>query len=452
MLFSRRPLPVTPLPRTEFLEAALWHGSQERAEALLRDHPGLRGADIHVAAVLGDADAVSAFLAADPASVHATAPPYGGTPLNYLCLSKYLRLHAGGDDAFLRTATALLDAGADPNTGFWTTGEFPERETALYGAAGVAHHAPLTRLLLERGADPNDEEVVYHSPEEYDLAAMQLVVETGRLTPASLALMLVRKCDWHDEAGVRYLLDHGADPNEGGGRGFVPAIHAVLRDNDLPIIELLLDHGADLTVADPRSGLTGVALAARRGRSDILAALERREIDLGLTGVDRLVAACARRDAAAVLAIVESEPHLLFALFDLGGRLLAEFAGNDNAGGVAHLNNLGMSPDAVFVQGDGYWGVAANSTALHVAAWRAAHDAARVLIDSGADVNARDALGRSPLMLAVKACVDSYWTEGRRPDTIEALLQAGASTDGVAVPTGYEEADRVLARHGLSPA
>lgn len=58
----------------------------------------------------------------------------------------------------------MLDAGADPNSGFWNNGEF---ETALYGAAGVAHHAVMTHLLLERGADPTDVEVVYHSPETW---------------------------------------------------------------------------------------------------------------------------------------------------------------------------------------------------------------------------------------------------------------------------------------------
>lgn len=57
--------------------------------------------------------------------------PYDGDALNYLGLSKSLRLDPSRSDAFIRTATVLLDAGADPNTGFWNKGEF---ETALYGA------------------------------------------------------------------------------------------------------------------------------------------------------------------------------------------------------------------------------------------------------------------------------------------------------------------------------
>jgi ankyrin repeat protein len=236
-------------PLAAFLEAATWHGTLERAEALLAARPELASGSIHAAAVLGDDAAVRRFLAQDPRSVTATAAPYGGDALNYLGLSKYLRLDPQRSDGFLRAATALLDAGADPNTGFWTTGEHPERETALYGAAGVAHHAALTRLLLERGADPNDEEAVYHSPESYDNDAMRLLVETGRLTPENLVLMLIRKHDWHDYDGARWLLEHGADPNRERSRGWLPLHHALARDNGLATIALLLDHGADPSLA-----------------------------------------------------------------------------------------------------------------------------------------------------------------------------------------------------------
>jgi len=146
--------------RAAFLEAALWHGSLDAAAAILAAHPDIAGSDIHTVAVLGDEAAVRRFLAQDPGNATAKSAPYGGDALNYLCLSKYLRLDPTRSDGLLGAATALLDAGADPNTGFWTTGQHSERETALYGAAGVAHHAALTRLLLERGADPNDGEAV----------------------------------------------------------------------------------------------------------------------------------------------------------------------------------------------------------------------------------------------------------------------------------------------------
>src|SRR5437773_373010 len=118
--------------RVAFLEAALWHGSLDTARDLLAAHPELATTDIHTAAVVGDDGAVRRFLERDPASVASTSDPYGGDALLYLCLSKYLRLDASRTDAFVRAATALLDAGANPNSGFWTKGEYPERETALY--------------------------------------------------------------------------------------------------------------------------------------------------------------------------------------------------------------------------------------------------------------------------------------------------------------------------------
>ncbi len=120
---------------------------------------------------------------------------------------RYLRLRPSA--GFVRAARALLDAGADPNTGFFESAHQPEPvfESALYGAAGVAHHAELTRLLLARGADPNlGGEVAYHAPEGFDAEAMQAVVESGRLSDAGLTTMLHRKLDWTDLGGVRWLL------------------------------------------------------------------------------------------------------------------------------------------------------------------------------------------------------------------------------------------------------
>lgn len=47
-------------------------------------------------------------------------------------------------------------------------GPRPNWESAIHGAAAIARHPELTRLLLEYGADPNDEERPYHVPERFD--------------------------------------------------------------------------------------------------------------------------------------------------------------------------------------------------------------------------------------------------------------------------------------------
>jgi ankyrin repeat protein len=428
----------------DFIEARPGTGHWSRPGNLAA-HPEVASANIHTAAVTGDAAAVRRFIAQDPTHVTAKGPPYGGDALNYLCLSKYLRLDPARGDAFLRAATALLDAGADPNTGFWTTGKYPEHETALYGAAGVTHHAALTRLLIERGADPNDEEPVYHSPESYDLGAMKVLVETGKLTKENLVLMLIRKHDWHDYEGAKYLLEHGADPNHARQRGWAPLHHALARDNSLEMVALLLDHGAD--PAAPNDGVTAVARAAREGRCDVLELFERRGIPIELHGVDRLIAACAMGDAASARSIAEREPHLVSEVKAMGGELLARFAGTDNPSGIRQLLDLGVNVAAPFTEGDGYHGEPKNSLAIHVAAWRGRPAVVKLLIARGSPIDLPDAKRRTPLALAVKACVDSYWTERRTPESVQALLEAGASVDGIAVPSGYDEVDALLRQY-----
>jgi ankyrin repeat protein len=289
--------------------------------------------------------------------------------------------------------------------------------------------------------------VTYHGPEDSDLEALEVVVESGQLTPVSLSVMLVRKHDWHHEEGVKYLLEHGADPNFARERGLTAVQHAIVRDNDLPIIELLLDHGADFSASQSKFPVTPLGLAARRGRSDILDLAKRRGVPIALSGLEELLAACALGDDEAIQRLSRATPDIVKELVSDGGQILSEFSGNDNAGGVRRLLDLGVPVDARFRDGDGYWGIAPDSTALHVAAWRASHDTARLLIDRDADVNARNRNGQTPIQLAVMACVESYWTEWRKPDTVAALLARGATTDGVPAPSGYAEVDALLEAH-----
>ena len=420
-------------------------GTLARAEAIRAAHPEVERESIHTAAILGDDAGVRDFLARNPEDATASGGPRGWDALTCLCFSRYLRLDRERAEGFLRAATALLDAGASAMTGWWEPSHqpAPEWESALYGAAGIAHDAALTRLLLEHGADPNDNETVYHTPESYDNDAMKVLVETGRLTPENLALLLIRKHDWHDRDGVAWLLEHGADPRAHRWRGIGPLHHALARDNSLEIITLLLDHGAEPTQAS--RGSTGVALAARAGRRDVLELFRRRGVDLHLDGADALIAACAMDDTAAVRAIADRQPALVAEVRANASRLLAAFAGTGNAEGIGQLLDLGIDAATRMAEGDGYWDIAAGSTALHVAAWRARPDTVTLLLARGAPVDARDGHGRTPLALAVRACVDSYWVERRSPESVQALLRAGASVRGVPHPSGYDEVDALLA-------
>jgi ankyrin repeat protein len=433
-------------PTAEFIEASVWHGSLERAEAILGEHPEIAASNIHTAAILGDEAAVRRFLTLDPESATAKGGPRGWDALTHLCFSKYLRLDKARSEGFVRAATALLDAGASANTGFYESNHQPqpEWESVLYGAAGVAHHAEMTRLLLDRGANPNDEEVPYHSPETYENGALRVLVESGKLTDDSLATMLLRKADWHDLEGIKYLLLHGADPNRVTHWRLTALHQALRRDNRLEIIELLLDHGANPMLVNGLNGRTAISIAVRRGRGDVLELFERRGISIELQGIEQLIAACARNDAAGVRLIAVGEPQLVREIVAEGGRLLAEFAGNGNTEGVRHLLDLGVGVTALYQEGDGYFDIAPVSTALHVAAWRARHATVKLLLERGAPVDLPDGKGRTPLQLAVRACVDSYWADRRSPESVEALLRAGASVRGVPFPSGYAAVDELL--------
>jgi len=422
-------------------------GTLDEAEMILGQDPQVAGSSIYAASILGDETTVRGFLARDPSGATAKGGPLGWDALTYVCFSRYLRLDRTRSDAFVHTARALLDAGASSNTGWIEMIDHPNPrpviESAIYGAAAIAQHSGLTRLLLERGADPNDEETAYHVIETYDNSVLRILLESGRFNKQSLAVALLRKCDWHDLNGLQLVLENGADPNWMSGWGLTAFHQALRRDNRLAMIELLLDYGAD-PLQPSREGTSAILIAARRGRADALDLFEKRGMPIQLSGLDQLIAACARDDKTTIRSLIAAGPQLKSELTERGGTLLAEFAGNGNAAGVRDLLDLGVAANALYGEGDGYYGIARESTALHVAAWRAQPDVVRELIAQGADVDARDGQDRTALQLAVKACVDSWWTERRSPDSVRELLAAGASTEGIELPTGYAEIDALL--------
>jgi hypothetical protein len=364
-------------------------GTLEQADAILAEGPAH---DIYVAAILGDADRVRELLAGEPALASAPGGPYEWDALTYLCFSRYLRLRP--TDGFVRAAEAMLDAGADAGTGFFEPDHQPAPtfESALYGAAGVAHHAGLTRLLLARGADPNaGGEVGYHAPEGFDDEAMMAVVESGRLDASGLTTMLHRKLDWTHLEGVRRLLEHGADPNAVSAWGDRALHHALARGNALPLLEALLDAGADPSLGNPRHrDLAAIAIAARMGRADALDAFERR--GFAPAPGDAFFVALTRADEQRARALMPSR---------LDYDVVATLAGAGNAPALELALDLGLP---------------LSDDALPTAVWRERTDAVRVLLARGAvvtpDVRA----------LAERAQTEvSEWTPHRSREIMELL-------------------------------
>ncbi len=421
-------------------------GPLEHAQLILSRYPEVATANIHTAAILADESTVRAWVSRDPAQTTAKGGPHGWDALTHLCFSRYLRLDPSRSEDFLRTAQTLIDAGASAATGWYEMIDHPTPrptfESAIYGAAAIARHPSLTKLLLDHGADPNDEETPYHVPESYDNTILNILLESGKFNQTSLNTILIRKADWHDEHGMELALEHGANPNHMTRWGITALHQSLRRDNGLIIIELLLNHGADPTLTTAH-GISAIQIAARRGRKDALDLFQQRNIPITLSHLDQLIAACAQNNEAAIHALTEEHPGLVTELLQQGGALLAHFAGNGNTEGMRRLLMLGVSPAALY-HGDPYFDIPHDSTALHVAAWRASPAAVQLLIDSGTPVNALDGNGRTALQLAIRAASDSYWKYRRTTESIEALLKAGASLVGITLPTGYAEADELL--------
>jgi ankyrin repeat protein len=441
-------------PLNTFIEVASvdrhgWHasGTLEHADMILARYPAVATGSIYSAAVLGDEVQVRTWLERDVTLAEKTGGPHQWDALTYLCFSHYLRIDESRSEAFVSTARALLEAGANANTGWTEYIDDPPRpihEAAIYGAAGLAQNPGLTKLLLDYGADPNDEETPYHVPETYDNTVLEILLRSGRLNKVSLATVAARKCDWHDDKGLELALDRGADPNYITHWQYSFLHHAIRRDNGLVMIEAILDRNADPYLPNNVDGRNAIQMAAYHGRGDILASLEQRGFELRLEGLGAMVAACARADLDSARSLAAGDPQLLAQLLQMGGTLLARFAGADNDAGVRCLLALDVPAASLWPEGDPYWELTPNSTALHVAAWRAHHNVVRTLIAAGTPVNALDARNRTALQLAVRACTNSYWKYRRQPDSVAALLAAGATTDGIELPTGYDAIDELL--------
>jgi hypothetical protein len=295
----------------------------------------------------------------------------------------------GEDDH--RPAISIIESNRSATLRIRTRRSHETFESALYGAAGVAHHAGLARLLLERDADPNQGgEVAYHAPEGFDSEAMQAVVESGRLSGEGLTTVVHRKLDWTDIGGARWLLEHGADPNAVSAWGDRALHHSLARDNALPVPELLLDFGADPWLAAPaHEGRSAVAVAARTGRADALELFRWRRFAIQLEGDDAFYAALSRGDRDSALAFVATEAGIV-------GRLESAQPGPWRRPRARNAPAVGLALDL---------GFPLCTNALSMAVRRERTDTVWLLLERGAPVSA-DVLSLADRALTEK----SKWT------------------------------------------
>jgi ankyrin repeat protein len=278
--------------RQQRLKIALFHGQNWVVEHLLAETPDLVTDEFGLNCALYRREAVEKALAED--SGLATRDFGPRRPILHLAFSKYIHARPDLKDDMLAIADALLAAGADVDDGMPAAPGIEHKLSALYGAIGHANNMALGRWLLEHGADPNDGESLYHATELGHHEGLKMLLEHGANPHGTNALL--RAMDFHDVAAVRMLLDAGALVDEfnatefGGEAPFVvPALHqAARRMCSREMIDTLLDAGAD--PVREHDGLTPYAHARIYGNRDLAAALESRGHATPLTGQQTILA------------------------------------------------------------------------------------------------------------------------------------------------------------------
>jgi ankyrin repeat protein len=290
--------------------------------------------------------------------------------------------------------------------------------------AAMRREAAEVRRLLQSGADVRAPQAdgatalhwaAYHG----DVSLASLLLEAGAevavanrngSTPLWLA------ASQGDAAMVGALLDHGADANEQLPLGRRPLMLAA-RAGSVAAVRALLDRGADANAKESARGTTALMQAADQGHADVIAVLIQHGADVAATSApvvrDGRTAALGKADdprAAVrrqVVAILCDQPTP-----DLSR--LQELVTDSTEDAVLAEATAGGDPCGL--QRDGLGFVIAPGgrnrgprepdggelTALVYAARSGSIDAARVLLDAGADVNQVTRYGWSALLAATQ--------------------------------------------------
>ena len=230
----------------------------------------------------GDIETVRTLLDAGADVNQATE--YGWTALLTATQNRYYEL-----------GKYLLERGADPaiaNKGGWTplyiatdnrnieNGDYPTRQPDM-------EHMAYIELLLDHGADPNAR--MMSSTETRTIFTHQWLREEG-------AAAFWRAAQSSDTELMRRLLDAGADPlvaTDNGttalmvasGIGWVEGVtHEWSRDQNAQTVNLLLELGADVNARD-QDGRTALMGAAHKGRSEVVQILVDHGADMAVRDV-----------------------------------------------------------------------------------------------------------------------------------------------------------------------
>lgn len=338
-----------------------------------------RPRSVALALVAGDLPAVQAALAG--ADLAAPLPPWTAPPLVYAAFSSLARLPAHWP-GLVATVDWLLQSGADPNAALHDPAGEGEPLPVLYGAVARAGCLAIVQRLLAAGAEPNDNESLYHATEQADRGIVAALVAAGARWAGTNALF--RQLDHDDLPALRQCLALGADPNEAAPGGGGNALHhALKRGRGLAFVQALVEAGADPAAVDA-GGHTPAHWAAAAGDREVLDWLAAQGHGLAMTPAQAFLAACAAGDEAAARAHLAAQPDAIARLAPHELRLLPDQAQRGRLAAVALMLELGWP---VAMKGD--W----DASALNQAAFRGDAAMVRLLLAHGACWDERNGFG-----------------------------------------------------------
>jgi TonB family protein len=226
-------------------------------------------------------------------------------------------------------------------------------------------------------------------------------------------------------AAVQRLLDAKANPNETLDSGDAPLLGAI-KSGHLALAKLLIERGADVNAAND-SRESSYSVAIDEGYADLAVMLHARGAKLGGSPSDlsRVVVTQARKGNVAMVRFLLDQRVPLPKSGTMPVPILTEAAISEKAELVPVL--LGAGADLNERDADG-------RTALFAACARGADAFAKALVEAGADVRPRAKDGKTALHFAAL---------GNRPDLVDLLIQKGVD------PTIADMANRTALDYAL---